>query len=324
LGIKTRYPNEAPFSTAVTSASLPLFDIKPTIAYKLNDQLSVGVGADIYTFAGFLGSGQLEIKNNWPGGGGIPAGTPVELNGKDTAAGFNVSLLYTPYRNDEGKPLVNIGLVYRSQATLHLNGEFLVNGAVASNSSATLVLPQVLTGAFAVWPLRDQRREWKLEMDVDYAGWKSNRNLDVRLSNGGLLPFPQNWRSSYVIMLGTEYKWLKPNSLPEWNIAARAGYWRSQTGIPDQTFNPAVPDSDNHAVSVGLGLLCQNNGKFLGLFECGGQGMGKFRTKAIGLDLAYQAVLYETRTISGNINPTVNGTYRTTLHVGAVNLRVDF
>ena len=41
-------------------------------------------------------------------------------------------------------------------------------------------------------------------------------------------------------------------------------------------------------------------------------------------DLAYQAILYENRTVAGNINPTVNGTYRTTLHVGSINLRVNF
>ncbi|MDR4472405.1 MAG: hypothetical protein MRJ92_07085 [Nitrospira sp.] len=40
--------------------------------------------------------------------------------------------------------------------------------------------------------------------------------------------------------------------------------------------------------------------------------------------LAYQAILYENRTVAGNVNPTVNGTYRTTLHVGSINLRVNF
>ena len=46
--------------------------------------------------------------------------------------------------------------------------------------------------------------------------------------------------------------------------------------------------------------------------------------KGFGIDLAYQAILYEARTIAGNVNPTVNGTYRSTLHVGSLNLRVNF
>ena len=59
FGLNIRYPVDGPFNTAVTSAALPLIDIKPTVAYKLNDQLAIGVSAGIYTFASFLGQGQV-------------------------------------------------------------------------------------------------------------------------------------------------------------------------------------------------------------------------------------------------------------------------
>jgi long-chain fatty acid transport protein len=320
FGLDIRYPNNGPFSTAVTEAQLPLIDIKPTVAYRLNDKLSFGLGADIYTYASFFGSGHLELKSTAPPGGAIPAGTPIEINGNDTAAGFNVSMLYTPYRNDAGKPLVNIGFQYRSQVTLNNRGQFLVNGALAADTRNSLVLPQIFTGAFAVWPVRDAAHEWKLEMDVDYVGWKSNRNLNVDLSTGGTLPFPQDWRNNFVLYLGTEYKWLQLERLRDWEIALRGGYWRSQTPVPDATFNPAVPDSDHHNISIGAGMLCKERGRFLGLIPCS----GVLKTTAIGLDVSYQTVIYETRTIAGNINPTVNGTYNTLLHVGSVSVRVNF
>ena len=149
----------------------------------------------------------------------LPAGVTTELFGKDTAAGFNASLLYTALRNADGKPLANIGIVYRSQATLHLSGALLANGAKVSDARATLVLPQVITGAIAIWPVRTSEREWKLEMDVDYVGWKSVRNLDVTLGNGATIAQPQNWQSTYAVMLGTEYKWLALESLPNWEVA---------------------------------------------------------------------------------------------------------
>jgi long-chain fatty acid transport protein len=233
-------------------------------------------------------------------------------------------MLYTPLRNEEGKPLVNIALLYRSQATLHLTGQFLVNGALASDARSTLVLPQVFTGGIAVWPVRNRDREWKLELDVDYVGWKSFRNLDVSLSTGGTLPFPQDWRNNLVVMIGTEYRWLRMDSLPDWELALRAGYWHSQTPVPDRTFSPAVPDADNHAIATGLGLMCKDNGSFLGIVHCSGWGIGGMRTKGMGLDLSYQAVLYEARTVSGNRNPTVDGLYQTVLHAGAVNFRLNF
>jgi len=330
FGILYRYADDGPFSTAVTRQSLPLIDIKPTLAYKLSDQLSIGVGADIYTFASFWGSGQSVTKFNSSGGPGLPPpGTRMEVNGGDTAAGFNLSLLYTPFRNEDGKPLANVGFIYRSQATMHLTGNLLANGGLVADASTTLVLPQVFTGGISVWPIRDRRHEWKLELDVDMTGWKSVRNTDVHLSNGATIPFPQNWRNTYTTMIGTEYKWLGLEALPAWEVALRGGYWHSQTPIPDSSFLPTIPDADQHAVSVGMGFLCKGGGRFLGVIECGSAEGGILRPKALGLDLAYQAIFYENRTVSGNLNPVaipgvVNGTYQTTFHVGMINLRVNF
>ena len=324
FGSLTRYPNDGPFRTAITFTTLPLLDIKPTIAYKLNDQLSFGLGADIYTFSGLFGEGHLEQKSIWPGGLGIPAGSLMEINGSDTTAGFNVSLLYIPFRNSDGKPLVNIGMVYRSQATFHLTGNFLANGASVAGATATFVLPQVFSGGIGIWPVRTSEREWKLEFDVDYTGWKSNRNLDVHLTNGALLPFPQNWQSTYTIMIGTEYRWLRLASMPDWDIALRAGYMNQQAQIPDRTFNPGVPSANTHIPSVGIGLACHENGSFLGLVRCGELGIGPLKPKLFAIDLAYQAGLYEVRTIAGNQNPTVNGRYDSMVHVGSLSLRFNY
>lgn len=324
FGSLTRYPNDGPFRTAVTFTTLPLLDIKPTLAYKLNDQLSVGLGADIYTFSGLFGEGHVEQRSVWPGGLGIPAGSAVELNGSDTTAGFNLSLLYTPFRNQDGKPLANIGLVYRSQATLHLTGNLLANGSLVSPTTATLVLPQVFSGGLAVWPVRNREREWTLELDVDYVGWKSNRNLDVHMTNGTVIPFPQNWQGAYTVMIGTEYRWLQVTSLPDWEVALRAGYMNQQTQVPDRTFNPGVPSANTHIPSIGLGLACHASGSFLGLFKCGDMGIGPLKPKLFAIDLSYQVALYEVRTITGNQNPTVNGRYDTQIHVGSVSLRFNY
>ena len=324
FGSLTRYPNDGPFRTAITFTTLPLLDIKPTLAYKLNEQVSFGVGADIYTFSGLFGEGHLEQKSIWPGGLGIPAGSLMEINGSDTTAGFNVSFLYTPFRNSDGKPLVNIGMVYRSQATFHLTGNFLANGSSVAGAAATFVLPQVFSGGIGIWPVRTPDREWKLELDVDYVGWKSNRTLDVRLTNGAVLPFPQNWHSGYTVMIGTEYRWLRLASIPEWDVALRAGYMNQQTQVPDRTFNPGVPSANAHIPSIGIGLSCHENGSFLGLVRCGELGIGPLKPKLFAIDLAYQAGLYEVRTVAGNQNPTVDGRYDTLIHAGSLSLRFNY
>jgi long-chain fatty acid transport protein len=319
FGSNTRYPMDGPFNTAVTSATLPLIDIKPTVAYKLNDQLAIGVGADIYTFASFLGEGQAEQRQV---GSGPLTGASVEFNGKGTGAGANVSLLFTPLRNGDGKPLASIGLVYHTQAVVPLSGSFLVNGAKVADASTNLVLPQIYTGAIAIWPVRTSEREWKLELDVEYVGWKSMRALDIHLSSGGVIQQPQQWKTVSVVAIGTEYKWLNPEWLPHWDVAVRSGYTRTEDPVPDTTFNPGIISLSSNALSIGAGFLCKGQGRFLGMVPCGGT--DALWTKAIGLDVAFQEWFYEPRTVAGNLNPTVNGTYHAYVHLGTVSAKFMF
>jgi len=42
------------------------------------------------------------------------------------------------------------------------------------------------------------------------------------------------------------------------------------------------------------------------------------RRKAIGFDIAFQERIYESRTIASNLNPTVDGNYHATIHLGTV------
>ncbi len=325
FGSVMRWPDTSPFSGITTFTALPLFDIKPTFAYQLFPDFSIGAGADIYTFASFFGEGHAELQSVSPGGV-APAGSKVEFNGRGTAPGFNISALYTALRNKDGQPIANLAVVYRSQATLHLDGSLLVDGVKIQDATTTFVLPQVITGGVALWPIRDAEREWKLELNVDYVGWKSVRNLDIHLANGTVIPQPQNWRGTYAILAGTEYRWLKIDHLPGWEIAIRGGYTNQQTQVPDLNFTPGVPSADLHVVSTGIGLICQGNASFLGLIPCGSFGVGPVKTKLVGLDIFYQAFLYEPRTISGNtgLRATVNGLYNSTLHAGGFSVRAAF
>jgi long-chain fatty acid transport protein len=49
-----------------------------------------------------------------------------------------------------------------------------------------------------------------------------------------------------------------------------------------------------------------------------------FRQEALGIDVSCQALLFESRTVTGNPNPTVNGIYQTSTHVGSMTMRVNF
>ncbi|NGZ11800.1 MAG: hypothetical protein CV088_20935 [Nitrospira sp. LK70] len=270
----------------------------------------------LFIFVPFLGEGHLEQQS-------VQGGSTVELNGKGTTAGLNASVLYTLLKTDEGKPRLNLAFIWRSQVVLPVDGVFLRDGALVANTSSSIRLPEIYTWGAAFWPIRNAAREWKVEIDVDYARWASIRDFDVHLSNGVTPANPQQWSNTVSIGVGTEYRWLSFPSHPAWNVALRTGYLHSQQAIPDVNYNPAAPDARSHTLSVGVGFLCKENGRFLGLLTCGSKA-GFLGRNALGIDMVYQALLFESRTVTGSPNPTVNGTYQTTTHTGSVTTRGNF
>ncbi len=325
FGFANTYPSSGPFANVITKAQLPVLDIKPTMAFKVHDMLSIGFGVDIYTFASFVGEGHAERQSiavgNIPG---TAPGDRLELTGSGTTAGINASLLVTPLRNDDGQPLLNLGFVWRSQAVLPLDGQLLANGRVVADSSSTIKFPEIYEWGIAGWPLRNREHAWKIEVDVHLVRWQTIRNFDTKLSNGVIISQPQRWDNAVTVSVGTEFSWLNLSSLPDWQIATRAGYVRSPTPVPDANFDPAVPDSDNHTFSVGAGFACHGRAKFLGLIDCHQEGTGFMIRKGLAVDLSYQYVRWDTRKVTGSPIPALNGTYKTRTHVGMMTLQVNF
>jgi len=176
--------------------------------------------------------------------------------------------------------------------------------------------------SYSIGPVRTSEREWKLELDVDHVGWKSNKDMNVYLSNGITLPQSRQWSSVQVISVGTEYRWLQPAWLVNWEVAARAGYTRAENPVPDLTFNPGTISLSSHTLSLGAGFLCKRGGAFLGAIPCGGE--SALWPKAMGFDVAYQEWFYEPHTVAGNQNPAVNGTYHAVVHLGTFSFKLLF
>lgn len=161
-------------------------------------------------------------------------------------------------------------------------------------------------------------------MDVDYVRWQAIRDASAHLSDGSVLPSPQQWRNTFTVNVGTEYKLLGITSTQGWDVTFRTGYIRSHSPVTDRGFDPAFADNDAHVATVGMGVLCHGGGKLLGVIACADTEKSLFATSAIGLDLFYEALVFDTRTVSDSPNPTVNGTYRITNHAGGATFRINF
>lgn len=68
FGSVYRYPDDGPQRYKTTFAALPLIDIKPTIAYQVTPDVSLGLGMDVYTFSDMLGEGHFEKQFITPPG----------------------------------------------------------------------------------------------------------------------------------------------------------------------------------------------------------------------------------------------------------------
>ena len=98
------------------------------------------------------------------------------------------------------------------------------------------------------------------------------------------------WRP-LTVGLGIEFKWLGSLALPDWTVSARAGDLHSATPIPDRNFNPVVADADSHTLSMGAGVSCNGQGRFLGVIACARSAGGLLARKAIMVDVAFQTIL---------------------------------
>ncbi len=103
----------------------------------------------------------------------------------------------------------------------------------------------------------------------------------------------------------------------------RADYPDSQQVNPDVNYEPMVSDASSHTLSVGIGVSYKENGRCVDLVTCGSEG-GFFSKNVLGIDASYQALMFETRTETGNPNSTVDGTCEPTTDAGSMTVRVNF
>ena len=267
-GNATDWGNTGPFRYLVTKSSLAVFNIAPSVAYRVNDHLSLGADLNVY-----YGETVLQRKVAIP----VP-GVPdadFHFRGDGTALGATVGALYK--FNDRH----TVGAVYRSPFTINFAGTAKLKDLVPLASSgpsaveSAINFPQSVAVGYAYRPIP----KLKLEADIEWTNWESlnvvrlhsgNPNFDAK-TNPTQAALPFNWQDSFCYEFGAQYE-----LAAHWT--ARAGYIFSENSVPDSTFSPTLPDGDRHVLSAGLGW--------------GG--------KRMQIDVVYQFSLTADRTVTGS------------------------
>jgi len=315
FGLKTQWPDTGPLRYVATESFLQVMQINPTIAYRVNDQLSIGMGAVHARVSANLKARMNLSALNTQLSGGVPTLSPdgnKELDGSSSGWGYNVGLLYQPFAKH------SLGASYRSQIQNRIKGKTHLSnlsGVAASapvfggdkysvDTETDLNLPQSLILGYAF-----KHGNWTMETDaewVDYSSIQQNKfdfkgeDNATRLAvlNSGN-PVPRQWHSSWNFGAGANYKFNDT-----WQ--ARGGYFYFSESVPEKTWDPSIPESPRSGFSFG----------------------GGWTFSSVTLDLTYLFLPFQKRTIHNTVGvaseATVNGEYSTTFHILSANITYRF
>lgn len=244
FGLKTKYDANWYGRSQAILSDLKSVAISPTLAWRLNDTVSLGAGVN-YSYIDAELSKALPPPLSFADTAG-----EIALTGDDTAWSYNLGALV------HLGPATRLGLGYRSTV------EYRVAGNVATSASSPLVLgalaAQGIPGAayadvtlpdVATLAIHHQVNErWSVMADLTWTGWGVFKRLDVKLkSNGATVDSTdESWQDVWRFGVGASYRM---NDTWTW----RFGVAYDNAAVPDASHRtPRIPDEDRTWVAVGV------------------------------------------------------------------------
>ena len=288
FGLKDKYRSNDP-SAKYTGYSnyLKMYTLKPTMAYKITDNISVGGGPMWYRIDDFGG------VQAYPSSLAGPTDGQVRLNSSGNHWGWQLGTLIKLTEKHR------FGYYFRSPVVVKTSGLGKVENSTAgfppfgspSHAFETgihtkLSLPMNMTWAYAYQPTPKTH----YEADFTWSHWATHERITWVVDPVAnpvdnsvmdqIRDAQKDWRDGFGLQLGASHKLTK-------KLTLRGGSWFYWTPIPNKSFIPAVPDSNHLAVSIGAGY-----------------DINKYLTA----DLCYYNAFYFTRNVSNNF---VKGSYTT-------------
>jgi long-chain fatty acid transport protein len=243
FGLGSRWGDRSAVRHYTTLAEIQLLNVNPTVACRVTDRLSLGLGVNYFRSRAI----SRRINQYGPFGEG-----EVDVDAEGDGWGWNAGL---QYRLSE--PLT-LGLTYRSPVSVDYRGDAQFDQLpepLFGRTRATLPASSTLdfpasAAAGLQWRVTPR---WRLECAAEWTQWSTRDQQSLRLNVPPGLPIParQNarldWRDSWLLMVGTEH-----DVGPRWTL--RAGYGYNQTPAPAATADPSLPTGDTHALALGAGF----------------------------------------------------------------------
>ncbi len=299
FGLATKWPDDWEGRYLATNSEMTTFNINPVVSFQITPKIAFAAGLDF-----LLLDATLEKKINL---GFADSGQKFEGDG--SGVGFNFGIIIEPHKD------IAIGASYRSEINVDIDGNVTFDlpdpslGIFFPNTAGNtdITLPQQVHAGISYKGFNPVT----LEVALRWEGWSSYDQLVINLekpvgpTQTTIFPSDKNWDDTYSFSIGAKYQMND-------SITLLAGYLYQGNPIPDDTFEPAIPDANAHLFTVGTSI----------------------KHKQFKVDLAYGYQKFQNRnkdndvgsesSIPGLVDATANGEYKSHLHMVALSFTYMF
>lgn len=251
FGNKTEYDNDFIGRNAGYFAHIEQININPSLAIKVNDTLSLGLGVNFARL-------NVEFKQALPSASALVNGQSLHVE-SDPVWGFgaNIGAMF------QLSPSTRVGVSYRSGMTFDVEGKQKLTRQIIGNLTDQKVTAEGFEtpGNFSLAVSQKLSDRWELLGDLTWTNWSVFKELVLKSKNGtagsGVLgAFPRaadstitsvsyNFEDTWRIGLGANYQYSDA-----WKLRFGVAYDQSPIGKnSDRTMT--LPDSDRIWLSFG-------------------------------------------------------------------------
>jgi len=210
------------------TTSVISYEVAPTVAYKVNDWLSLGASV----------RGQYFKVRYFSAISPAPFAPSAGLEGDSFGIGYSLGATLTP------APGTTIGIGFRSAVEHDLDGDFRVAGTRVTPIRSHIMLPETVS----VGVSQQFTEAFSLHGTVEWTNWSRLGSPRVYTPLGTLLPaapvLPLEYDDGWFFSVGGEYR-----INPTWTVRAGIGYEISPIDVDVRTTR--LPDTDRIWLSLG-------------------------------------------------------------------------
>lgn len=308
FGLGTKYDDDWVGRYHAVETDLTTININPAIAYKINDQWSIGGGASLQyvdiTLSSAVDFGALLGDPGTADGFATLTGS----NEDDLSFGWNIGVLYNLSSD------TRFSLAYRSSVKHHVTGDadFSVPASAApivstgAFTDTTLYSDVTLPASVSFSAFHSLDESFDVMADILWTQWSVFDELRIKYDNPAQPDSvtTENYQDQWRVALGGRYH-------VDDALILRLGTAYDQKAVKNEKYRtPRIPDNDRLWISLGMGYLFAKN---------------------IGMDLGYSHLFVNETSIDNtfessqsSLNHTLKGDYDSGVDIFSAQLTLKF